>query len=637
MLRILALIGLAMATAGCTGDSQPGAGRPGTAPAQVFEKHCATCHENPALGGVPQRAALSALHSEAILRALTDGKMQQQGKALTPAERSAVAQWIADDSAPGVDWKAQMACRKPLRLDPSAKRWIDRWGIDGSNSRHQTASTLNSGNVQQLEQAWSIAFPGTTTMRSQPVIIGDLIYVAVHDLGAVYALDRATGCLHWEAKIDGAPRSALAYADLGSDKPVLLIGDEQGFVSQIDARSGSVLWRERVGENALTAITGPVVVDGDRFFVPHSTTETLSTTDPEYECCRAAGAVSAHDLQTGRRIWVHRLLPAATSRGVNSAGNPSWGPAGASVWSAPVIDSVNRQLIFGTGPVSALPDLGVSDSVVAIDLDSGKRRWVYQATPGDLWNGACRTPYPAGLHPNCPGAGGVDYDFGAGMIIARKIAGRDLLIAGQKSGTVHALDLASGETVWQNKIGSGGLMGGVHWGMALNGNALFVPVNDLDLSKNPALSESYRKSIAGYVPRSGVYRLAIETGRVEWSWLVKPHCKTGAQDNGTASECPPQYGMSGAALAVNDLVLSGAMNGTWYALNQADGRVMFRDDTYQVYSKTLSGQQGHGGSISNSTLVAADDMVFVQSGYAHYGGSPGNMLIAYKLGNGSEK
>lgn len=637
MLRILTLIGVALALAGCAGDGQGAAGQHETAAAQLFQKHCATCHENPALGGVPQRAALSALRSDAILRALTDGKMQQQGKALTPAERSAVAQWIAGDSAAGVDWKAKMACRKPLKLEPFAKRWIDRWGIDGSNSRHQAASAINSNNVGQLEQAWAVGFPGTTTMRSQPVIIGDLIYVAVHDLGAVYALDRVTGCLHWEAKIDGAPRSALAYADLGGDKPVLLIGDEQGFVSQIDARSGTVLWRERVGENALTAITGPVVVDGKRFYVPHSTTETLSTTDLDYECCRAAGAVSAHDLRTGRRIWVHRLLPLATRRGVNSAGKPRWGPAGASVWSAPVIDSVNRQLIFGTGPVSALPDLGVSDSVVAIDLDSGKRRWVYQATPDDLWNGACRTPYSGGLHPNCPGVGGVDFDFGAGMIIARMIDGRDLLIAGQKSGTVHALDLKSGKVVWQRSIGSGGLMGGVHWGMALKGDALFVPVNDLDLSKNHAFSESYRKRIAGYVPRSGVYRLAIETGRVEWSWLAKPRCKTGSADKPAVSECPPQYGMSGAAFAVNDIVISGAMSGTWYALDQANGRVLFKDDTYRIYSKTLSGEQGRGGSISNSTVVAADDMVFVQSGYAHYGGSPGNMLIAYRLGKGSEK
>jgi polyvinyl alcohol dehydrogenase (cytochrome) len=65
--------------------------------------------------------------------------------------------------------------------------------------------------------------------------------------------------------------------------------------------------------------------------------------------------------------------------------------------------------------------------------------------------------------------------------------------------------------------------------------------------------------------------------------------------------------------------------------------VLFKDDTYRTYSKTLSGEQGRGGSISNSTVVAADDMVFVQSGYAHYGGSPGNMLIAYRLGKESEK
>ena len=62
-----------------------------------------------------------------------------------------------------------------------------------------------------------------------------------------------------------------------------------------------------------------------------------------------------------------------------------------------------------------------------------------------------------------------------------------------------------------------------------------------------------------------------------------------------------------------------------------DARLLYEDQTAVVFDDTVNGVPGHGGTIDNAVMMAADDMLYVQSGYASFGGMPGNVLIAYKL------
>ena len=97
---------------------------------------------------------------------------------------------------------------------------------------------------------------------------------------------------------------------------------------------------------------------------------------------------------------------------------------------------------------------------------------------GDAWNGACVTLFS---RANCPENNGPDADYGAPPILV-KSNGKDLILAGQKSGKVTAMDPDNdGAIVWQEQVGRGGTMGGVHWGMATDGKTLFVPINDRGL------------------------------------------------------------------------------------------------------------------------------------------------------------
>ena len=80
---------------------------------------------------------------------------------------------------------------------------------------------------------------------------------------------------------------------------------------------------------------------------------------------------------------------------------------------------------------------------------------------------------------NCPEAKGPDFDFGSSPILVDLPNGKRALVAGQKSGMVHAVDPdQQGEVLWQTRVGKGGAMGGVQWGSAADGKNVYVALSD---------------------------------------------------------------------------------------------------------------------------------------------------------------
>ena len=93
--------------------------------------------------------------------------------------------------------------------------------------------------------------------------------------------------------------------------------------------------------------------------------------------------------------------------------------------------------------------------------------WSRQTTPGDAWTSGCSAD---SRNASCPKEEGPDFDFGSSAILVKTAQGRDVVLAGQKSGVVYALDPdKKGEIVWQARVGKGGTIGGVQWGMSSDG------------------------------------------------------------------------------------------------------------------------------------------------------------------------
>lgn len=613
---MMAFAGAAQAQAQPAADD---AAHPGKA---VYDKACAACHDHPEASRAPSRASLRAMRPTSVEYHTTVGYMRTQAKGLSAAERKDLEDWLSLGQADYSGWLERARCKgAAARIDAGAKATVGTWGFDLHNSRAETAAQagLKKGDFAKLELAWAVGLPQTPTMRSQPVVAGDTLFVVASDAGRMYAFDTATGCAKWQYE-DAAPlRSSISYGELARGRPVIVAGDANGFVIAVDARSGKPIWRTDARLVEANRITGTPVIYRGRVYAPLSGTEITHAVDETYECCKAQGAVVALDLKTGKRLWVGRTMVEATRTQKSRVGTQMWGPSGAPIWSTPAIDEKRGLIYVGTGEQNSIPFVETTDAIVAFDLATGQRKWVFQATARDLWHYAC----PKG--PNCFGAEtGVtlDHDFGGSVVIAKRAAiggkgGRDILLAGQKSAAVWALDPDhGGKLIWTRRLSKGGANGGVHWGVATDGTRVFAPINDAN-----APSTEY--------PLGGValHALDIETGKVLWTARGEGDCSGDRRARYAA--CQTRIGFSPAPLVVDGAVVQGSLDGILRVFDGETGAELWRYDTMRPF-ETVNGVAAHGGAVDSSPYVAAGGRLFVVSGYGRFGEAPGNVLLAFK-------
>lgn len=597
-----------------SGAQAADASHPGRA---VYTRSCAGCHDNPQATRAPSLASLRTLSRATVEYATTIGYMRIQAQHLTASERGQLLDWLALGQTTNEAWIAKARCSGPdARIEPNAKSIAATFGLGPRNLRQLTAaqSGLRTSDFAKLELAWAFAFPQTPTMRSQPVVAGDTIYAASTDAGRLFALSSKTGCLKWHYESPVPLRSSLSYGEIEPGRPVIVSGDAVGSVVALDAINGKPLWRTDLRMHESNRITGTPVIHEGRVFAPLSAVEINYTRDDRYECCKAQGAVVALDLKTGRKLWTGRTMPPATKQKRNRAGAQLWGPSGAPIWSTPAIDAKRNVLYVGTGENNSLPVTATSDAIVAFDLDTGERKWVFQATARDAWNYACRRG------ANCDfgdAAVVLDHDFGGSVMITQRADGRDLLVVGQKSGTVWALDPdRDGALVWSRRISRGGANGGIHWGTATDGSRVFAPLND----RNGPTAEW---PLGG----PGLHALDLETGKVLWSRKAEGDCSGDRKQRFSA--CETRLGYSPAPLVIDGAVVQGSVDGILRVFDARTGATLWSYDTVRKFD-TVNGVVGNGGSLDSAPYVAADGTLFVVSGYSRFGEAPGNVLLAFR-------
>ncbi len=599
--------------------------------ATLYAQHCAACHDaadHPA----PARERLEAMPLSRIAMSMEFGKMQPQAAQLSPQQRRLLANWLAsaDDEARDA-WITARACSAAAPEPVVGSE--QNWGFGSDNARLIDAGVaIDAGNVHRLELAWALAVPQATDMRSQPVVAGPLLFLGTQN-GNLLALDRETGCVYWRYAAASTIRSGLSLARDPDGQPLLFFADDIGHVYAIEADSGAERWRVSHKPFPTSVVSGSPSYHDGRLYLPVSSFEVAAAGMPSWECCRSHGAVIALDVRDGSRLWLHGTTPEARRTGESAAGVPSWGPSGASVWSTPTIDAERGVLYVGTGQNFSPPATSTSDAVLALDLETGARRWHFQALAGDVWNAACQLG-----GPNCPPAPGPDWDIGASVVLAERPDGRDVLLVGQKSGEVIALDPdRSGQLLWRRRLSQGTANGGnsgVHWGMASDGKAVYVPISDPDWQ------------VEGYTPRPGIYALQVTDGSPLWSHPVQRGCafdyrlapRAGLAEMRQGSsaaaspwaECSYFFAHSAAAVLANGLVYAGALDGRLRILDAADGRLLRLLETARPV-QGINGVDGHGGAIDVGGVVPDGRDLFVLSGYSMFGQMPGNLLLVYRL------
>ena len=194
--------------------------------------------------------------------------------------------------------------------------------------------------------------------------------------------------------------------------------------------------------------------------------------DPNYPCCSMRGSVLKIDAATGRTVWqTYTIDEQPKPQGKNKQGKETIGPSGATVWSAPALDLKLKRLYVATSDNYSQPATDSSDAVVALSMDTGEKLWVYQGLAGDAWNSSCHVETNA----NCPDDQGPDEDMGSSPMLITLANGKRIIAAGQKTGVMHVIDPDNnGKLLWQKKVASGGILGGIEWGPANDGKRLYT-------------------------------------------------------------------------------------------------------------------------------------------------------------------
>jgi polyvinyl alcohol dehydrogenase (cytochrome) len=590
---------------------------------KVYEEKCASCH-NGKVARAPQLPVLKTKSPEEVLDALLTGPMVFLGMGMPDAERRAVAEFITGKQFGEEQLKATITNFCPqapgeFTVADSAPQW-NGWGATLSNTRVQTAERagLTAEQVPNLKVKWAFGYPAGT-VASQPTVVGGRIFVGTLR-GQIYSLDAKTGCLYWAIKNPTGVRSAISIERLPNSNPpryAAFFGDLSATVHALDARTGAEIWSTKVDTHPISRVTGSPKFHDGRLYVPVTSLEEASAADARYECCTFRGNLVALDAATGKQIWkTYTILEEPTLRGKNKAGVNIYGPAGASIWSSPTIDPEGGRIYVTTGDNYADPATKTSDAFVAFDLKTGKFLWSQQFLPNDAWNVACDSKDES----NCPKAKGPDLDFGSSSILQKLPNGKRVLVAGQKSGVVYAIDPDNGgKLLWEQRAGRGGIAGGVQWGPAADKEMMYVAVSDIGMTPT---SDPERGTIAVLDPKvgGGISAFRLETGEKVWS-VPPPGC-------GDRKNCSPAQ--SAAISAIPGVVFSGSVDSHLRAYSTKDGKVLWDHDAAREY-QTVNGIKANGGSFDSSGPTIVDGILYTNSGYAQFGGLGGNVLLAFSV------
>jgi polyvinyl alcohol dehydrogenase (cytochrome) len=582
----------------------------GTAPPDgqvLFERACRGCHsaDDPR---APSPDALRGRSPQAIVDALTAGSMRYQGLALSGDERRAIAEYLTGRKLRGTVAGATIGVcgKRPPLGDIAAPPLWNGWGASLENTHFQPAAQAGMGvaQVPRLHLKWAFGFPDTTSAWAQPTIAGGRLFVGSQN-GTVYSLDAVTGCVVWTFSAKAGVRASISIgrrAAGGRQRAyAAYFSDQQGFVYAVDAATGALLWMRKADDHPLVRLTGAPTLFGDRLYVPTSSYEEGGR-PPGYPCCTFRGSLVAFDAHTGDIVWKSYTIPDVPRLLRTYAdGTELRGPSGGAIWSAPTIDARRGAIYVGTGNTYSGSAQPTTDAILAFDLKTGALRWARQM--------ATATPDVFGCVPgdvNCGERPGPDFDFGASPVLASLASGRDLIVAGQKSGVVYALDPdKQGQQVWRYRAGGGSGLGGIQWGIAVDGTRVYVPVAEI---YNPA--------------PGGLHAIDLATGARAWYAPPPDVLKCGKLNRACSGA------LFSAVTSVPGVVFSPSNDGAVRAFSTSDGSVLWAFDTNGAFT-TLNGVRAKGGSMYGPAPVIAGGMLYISSGYGSFGLRPGNVLLAF--------
>jgi len=376
--------------------------------ASIFRSRCALCHGAEARGGSgPDLRRGRFTHGDGdwhLFRIVSRGVpgTAMEAQPLSEREvwqvlafvRSLAADGQRAESAPSATWPAPVTDDRLLRAALEPASWLTYSG-GYQSQRHSRLRQVNRANVTQLQLRWALQLPdsGKEMIEATPLVADGVMYVT-QPPDKVLALDADTGHMLWSYRRD-LPAS-LPLCCYRSIRGVALLGDRvyvgtlDGRLVALDGRTGAVVWDVAVAApQAGYSVTGaPLAVKGNVI---------VGVGGGEFGI---RGFLDAYDAATGRRAWRFYTVPGPGERGHDTWSGDSWKTGGAPTWLTGSFDPSTNLVYWGVGNPSP-PYQGderrgdnlYSNSVVALDADTGQLKWHFQFTPHDEhdWD-SCQIP-----------------------------------------------------------------------------------------------------------------------------------------------------------------------------------------------------------------------------------------------------
>ena len=486
----------------------------------------------------------------------------------------------------------------PKAVSVSQKQ-LDAAGSDGVNflhsnmnyaqTRYYPATQINSTNVSKLRPAFQFQTEVLESMQTAPIVVDGIMYITT-SYNHVYAVDAVTGKEYWHYKHkQGAVKT---YCCGPNNRGVAVMGDRlymgtlDAKLVSLDAKTGKVLWSTQIADPELgySETMAPVAVNGKIL---------IGTNGGEYGI---RGFVKAFDAVNGKLLWTFNTVPEkghegtwavndATNRNLHrdlvaekaqfAKGGDFYKTLGGGVWMAPAVDIETNTAFFVVGNPS--PDLYgterpgdnlYTDSIVAVDLNTGTYKWHFQYVPHDVWDLDAVSP-----------------------VVLTEALGKDgkmrkVAIHGGKTGHVYVHDRATGELIrfseamvpqenmWTLPTKNGARMlpganGGVEWSpMAVNPKLRLAYAANLHQPMTYHVEEA--KYPDGKLWLGGAFK--VIASEKQWGRLAAVNIDTGKMAWKFDTEQPL---IGGVLATAGNLVFNGEGNGLFRAFDASNGKMLW--------------------------------------------------------------
>ncbi|MBS1788535.1 MAG: PQQ-dependent dehydrogenase, methanol/ethanol family [Acidobacteria bacterium] len=260
--------------------------------------------------------------------------------------------------------------------------WLTYWG-DYSGKHFSALKQINIMNVARLQSRWAVQMPGDTLLEATPLVIDGVMYTSGMP-GEVYALDARSGLQIW--KYERKQKVVNPFESNRFNRGVAVLGNRVFFgtldcaLIALDAQTGQPLWEVQVADTMQGfSITSPPLAIRDKIIV--------GVAGGEYG---VRGFLDAYDAKTGKRLWRFYSIPGPGEFGNDTWKAESWKTGGGATWLTGSYDPELDLLYWTIGNPGPDMDAEIrkgdnlfSCSVVAIDPNTGQRKWHYQFSPND--------------------------------------------------------------------------------------------------------------------------------------------------------------------------------------------------------------------------------------------------------------